>query len=66
MQCRFPLLRLVAKLVYTPPVASIESERIFSCAGFIRNKNRSRLEPRNLEMMLKVGYFLRQEDAPIE
>ena len=56
---RHRLLSLIARFVFCPPVASTESERVFSTAGFIRQKNRSRLHPSSLETILKVGHFLR-------
>ena len=63
---RHKLLSVVAKFVYTPPIASTESERVFSLAGIVRNKTRSRLDPANLDMLLKVGHFFRTRDESVE
>ena len=59
---RHRLLALIDKIVYCPPVTSTTSERVFSMAGLIRQKNRARLAPKTMEMILKVGHFLRKRE----
>ena len=60
---RFKILTKLALLVFGPPVSTTESERLFSSAGLVRIKNRSRLDPMNVEKILKLGHFLRRECA---
>ena len=56
---RHRLLSIIARFVYTPPVTSVPSERLFSRAGLVRQKTRAALTPSTTEMILKVGPYLR-------
>ena len=58
---RLPYLCVIAKLLFGPPIASTESERVFSVADLNRAKNRARLGSDNLEKVLKIGFFLPSE-----
>lgn len=56
---RLPLLSGVARIALTPPVTSTASERLFSIAGVVRSKRRSRLTPEMTEALIRVGAHLR-------
>lgn len=59
----FPLLAQVARLVFTPSASSTTSERVFSVAGTIRSKKRSRLTAGMTECLLKVGDYLKKHKS---
>lgn len=48
----FPRLSQVAKIFLAVPASSVPSERIFSTAGEIVNKKRSRLHCANVDLLI--------------
>lgn len=56
---RFPLLGLIVRLVFKPPVTSTPSELEFGIAGMIRERRRARLTPDRTELLVKVRQFVR-------
>lgn len=59
----FPLLARVALLFFTPTTSSTTSERVFSVAGTIRSKKRSRLTAGMTECLLKVSDYLKKHKS---
>uniref|UniRef100_A0A8C4GRK4 HAT C-terminal dimerisation domain-containing protein n=1 Tax=Dicentrarchus labrax TaxID=13489 RepID=A0A8C4GRK4_DICLA len=55
-QDRYPSLARVAKRLLCIPATSTPSERIFSKAGFIVNKARSCLLPKNVDMLVFLAH----------
>ena len=55
----FPLMSKLARKYLAIPASSVESERMFSTAGDIYNPRRSRLLPKNAEMLLFLHHNLR-------
>lgn len=55
-QDRYPSLARVAKRLLWIPATSTPSERIFSKAGFIVKKSRSRLLPKNVDMLVFLAH----------
>jgi len=53
---RYPKLAAVAKMILSIPATSTPSERIFSKAGFIVNKNRSCLLPKNVDTLVFLAH----------
>lgn len=59
----YPVLARIARLVFTPLAASTVSERIFSVAGTVRSKKKSRLSAGMTECILKVGDHLKKHKS---
>jgi hypothetical protein len=57
-QHRYPRLSVLASKYMTVPATSVPSERVFSAAGLVVNRLRSRLSPEHVDMLL----FLRKND----
>lgn len=55
-QDRYPSLVRVTKRLLCIPATSTPSERIFSKAGFIVNKTRSCLLPKNMDMLVFLAH----------
>ena len=53
---RYPKLAKVAKRILSIPATSTPAERIFSKAGFIVNKNRSSLLPKNVDTLVFLAH----------
>ncbi|KAK7883828.1 hypothetical protein WMY93_026951 [Mugilogobius chulae] len=61
-QDRYPRLALAAKRLLCVPATSTPAERIFSKAGFIVNKSRSCLLPKNVDMLIFLAHNLSKVD----
>ena len=59
-QHMFPLVAKVAKRVLCIPATSVPSERVFSTAGDIVTQQRSRIKPKNVDMLI----FLKKNLTP--
>ena len=57
---RYPQLSRAAKRIHSIPATSTSSERIFSKAGFIINKKRSALLPRNANRLIFLAHNLKR------
>lgn len=57
---KFPLLSGIARISLTSPATSTTSERVFSLAGIVRCKRRSRLSPGLTEVCVRVGCYIRR------
>ena len=55
----FPNLSILAKRYLCVPASSVSSERVFSLAGELVNKKRSRLSPSNINMLIFLNKNLR-------
>lgn len=53
-------IRHIARLVLCVPATSAPSERVFSSAGFIVNKNRARLDDENVVMLATIRDHLKR------
>ena len=58
---RYPKLALAAKYCLCIPATSTPSERIFSTAGYIVNKNRSCLLPENVDKLVFLAQNLKYD-----
>lgn len=53
-EARFPALAKAARAYLCSPCTSVDSERLFSTAANIIDEKRSRLTPRNAEMLIMI------------
>lgn len=60
MQHTFPALATVARTVYAMPAASVEPERLFSCAGYITASSRGSLAAPSLQAQASARFHLIQ------
>lgn len=54
----FSILQCCAKKILCTPATSVPSERIFSKAGIVVSDRRSRIKPKNVDMLI----FLNQNN----
>lgn len=57
---RYPRLARAAKRLLCIPATSTPAERIFSKAGFIVNKSRSCLLPKNVDMLVFLAHNMKK------
>lgn len=58
----YPMLALLARRVLCIPASQAQSERVFSSAGLVVTKTRSRLDPENVELMVFLRNILPEVD----
>jgi hypothetical protein len=58
---KFPLLHRVAMEVLIIPATSASSERVFSVAGYILNKKRTRLTGNRVNILIFLKYQLEKK-----
>ena len=61
-ELRYPKLARAARHILSTPSTSTASERIFSKAGFIANKMRCSLLPKNVDLLVFLAHNLKQFD----
>jgi hypothetical protein len=52
--CKFPLLKCLARRLFSIPATSSGTERLFSYSGLILNSRRQRLSPNQVDNMLVI------------
>ena len=59
----FVIIPRAARTILAVPPESVDSERLFSLAGLILNRFRTRLAPETAEAQILLSYWLRKDAA---